>query len=98
MAAKDIIRKTQFWDTFRETPINDRQRLLLNRVLDQGSGFEGHISHKRYAKLLEHAKVTVSPITTKRDLADLVHKGLLTPTVATGRNAAYRLSEPKEPR
>ncbi len=91
--AKDIIRKTQFWDKYRTVGTNPRQKLLLNYVLDQGSEFEDHISHKRYTKILENAKVYVSPITTKRDLADLVINGIITPTVTSGRNAAYRLDD-----
>jgi Fic family protein len=91
--ANDIIRKTQFWDRYRSHDINARQKLLINKVLDEGSEFEGHISNKRYTKILEAAKIHVAPVTSKRDLADLVNKGIMVPTVSSGRNAAYRLND-----
>jgi Fic family protein len=78
-----VFRKAEFWRTHATTPLNDRQRDILNRLLD---GFEGKLTSSKYA-LIEKT----SPDTALRDIADLVERGLLKRDAAGGRSTSYSL-------
>jgi Fic family protein len=74
------------WKTLdAATPVNERQRLVVNRLLD---GFEGGLTSSKYAKLAK-----CSPDTALRDIHDLVARGILTRNAAGGRSTSYRLSD-----
>ncbi|WP_126243999.1 Fic family protein [Chitinophaga rhizosphaerae] len=77
----DILRKTKFWDLPGAQSINDRQRLMLQRMLD---GFEGKVTSSKWAKITK-----VSQDTAIRDLQDLVERGLLEKEAAGGRSTSY---------
>ncbi len=80
--------KAQFWLRFRDADLNDRQRKVLNRLLDAGpGGFEGGMSTRKVASLTGASKPTAT-----RDLADLVQKGCLVPNDKRGRSAAYEIA------
>ncbi|MFA6176932.1 MAG: Fic family protein, partial [Phycisphaerae bacterium] len=42
-----ILRKAKVWERIHEAPVNERQRIVINRLLD---GFEGKLSTSKYAK------------------------------------------------
>jgi Fic family protein len=46
---EQVLFKARIWDQLREHPINERQRLILNKMLEVG--FEGHMNTSKYAKL-----------------------------------------------
>ena len=76
--------KARFWLRFRDADLNDRQRKVLNRLLDAGpGGFEGGMSTRKMASLTGASKPTAT-----RDLADMVQKGCLVPNDKGGRSAA----------
>lgn len=80
------LRKTEFWKRTARTPLNERQRKVLNRLLDAGpEGFEGGLTNKKYVSMTKAA-----PATATRDLADLVAKGVLR-AVAGGRSTRYEV-------
>jgi Fic family protein len=64
--------------------INDRQRLVLNRLLD---GFEGKLTTSKYAKLTK-----CSQDTALRDILLLVERGLLVRNPKGGRSTSYALA------
>ena len=64
-------------------PVNERQRLVINRLLD---GFEGGLTTSKYAKL-----VNCSPDTALRDIQDLVSRGAPARSGAGGRSTSYRV-------
>jgi Fic family protein len=66
-------------------PLNDRQRDILNRLLD---GFEGELTSSKYARTEK-----TSPDTALRDITDLVERGLLEKDAAGGRSTSYSLVE-----
>ncbi|WXU00202.1 MAG: hypothetical protein Ctma_0913 [Catillopecten margaritatus gill symbiont] len=74
-----------FWDKYRHTALNHRQRKLLIRLLETDD-FETGISRKKYTNLVKTTDITAS-----RDLKNLVDKGVLSPTGA-GRSVKYYLS------
>ena len=79
-----IIEKTRFWDAKSHIPMNDRQRKLVNRLLD---GFEGKLTSGKWAKIAK-----CSSDTALRDIQDLIQKGILTKTDAGGRSTSYELA------
>jgi len=78
-----ILRKAEFWKLHEHTPINERQRLILNKLFDD---FEGKLQTSKWAKI-----VKTSTDTALRDIKDLVEKGILKRTDEGGRNANYEL-------
>lgn len=80
-----IMRKVEFWKQHEHTPVNERQRLMLNKLFD---GFEGKLQTSKWAKI-----VKTSTDTALRDIKDLVEKGILQQTDEAGRNASYVLTD-----
>jgi Fic family protein len=83
--SQKILLKAEFWNKHQQTPINERQRLLLNKILD---GFEGKLQTSKWAKIAK-----VSTDTALRDIKDLIAKGILIQTNEGGRNANYELTD-----
>jgi Fic family protein len=79
----NIFRKARFWEKYASTPLNERQRDMLNRLLD---GFEGKLTSSKYA-IIEKT----SPDTALRDIADLVERGILKKDEGGGRSTSYSL-------
>ena len=80
-----VLKKARFWQTVRDVPINGRQRLVLNRVLD---GFEGKLTTSKWVTI-----ATCSSDTALRDIVDLVERGVLVRNPGAGRNTSYSLAE-----
>ncbi|GAB2904416.1 Fic family protein [Uliginosibacterium flavum] len=79
--------KARFWQRHAQTHINERQRKLLNRLLDAGvEGFEGGITTRKYVSLTRCSRATAF-----RELTDLVEKGLLQAVEGRGRSAGYEV-------
>jgi Fic family protein len=81
----DVFRKAEFWKTHAGAAFNDRQRDMLNRLLD---GFEGKLTTSKYATIEK-----TSPDTALRDITDLVERGILTKDEGGGRSTSYLLAE-----
>ena len=80
-----ILRKAEFWKKHLHTPVNERQRIILNKLFDD---FEGKLQTSKWAKI-----VKTSTDTALRDIKDLVEKGILKQTDEGGRNANYELTD-----
>jgi Fic family protein len=78
-----ILRKAEFWKLHEHTPVNERQRFILNKLFDD---FEGKLQTSKWAKITK-----TSTDTALRDIKDLVEKGILQQTDERGRNANYAL-------
>jgi Fic family protein len=79
------LRKARMWERINQGPVNERQRKVLNRLLD---GFQGKLSTSKYAKLAK-----CSSDTALRDIKLLLDRGILIQEEGGGRNTSYRLSE-----
>jgi Fic family protein len=79
-----VLAKARFWESIRGTTLNDRQRLVLNQLLD---GFEGKLTTNKYAKLTKS-----SHDTALRDIAYMVEKGVLVRSSEGGRSTSYLLA------
>lgn len=80
-----VIRKSRFWDRHARTPMNDRQRAILNRLLN---GFVGKLTTKKYAKITK-----CSHDTALRDIQDLIERGILEKDPGGGRSTSYSLKD-----
>lgn len=80
-----VMQKAEFWKLHEHTPINERQRLLLNKLLD---GFDGKLQTSKWAKIAK-----TSTDTALRDIKDLIEKGILQAKDEGGRSANYELVE-----
>lgn len=80
-----ILRKAEFWGFHENTPINERQRLVLNKLLD---GFDGKLKSSKWARITK-----CSTDTALRDIKDLIEKGILQQEQAGGRSTNYELTE-----
>lgn len=78
-----VIRKARFWEVLADQPLNDRQRKVLNRLLD---GFEGKLTNAKWASLAK-----TSPDTALRDINDLMARGVLARDAGGGRSTSYSL-------
>lgn len=78
-----VLQKASFWDKNRSVTLNERQRLMLNKLLD---GFEGNLTASKWAKITKS-----SPDTALRDIQDLIRKDVLAKTAAGGRSTSYVL-------
>ncbi|MBI3500222.1 MAG: Fic family protein [Bacteroidetes bacterium] len=80
---KRVLNKAKFWDKHTETTINERQRLLINKLFD---GFTGKLTSSKWAKIAK-----CSPDTALRDINDLMDKNILQKERAGGRSTSYIL-------
>ena len=80
-----VLSKAKFWETFGDALLNERQRLVVNRLLD---GFEGKLTTMKYGKLAK-----CSHDTALRDIAALVERGILVRNPEGGRSTSYSLAK-----
>ncbi len=80
-----VFRKAKFWENTAEKNINDRQRLILNKLLD---GFEGKLTSTKWAKLAK-----CSQDTAQRDIQALIDQRILVKDAAGGRSTSYSLAD-----
>ena len=78
-----VLDKAQFWQRWAGTPMNARQTLVLNRVLD---GMEGKLTNAKWA-----AMGKCSADTALRDINDLLERGVLRRLEGGGRSVGYEL-------
>lgn len=80
-----VLRKARFWEKHAGVSLNDRQRNLLNQLLD---GFEGKLTSSKWAKIAK-----CSPDTALRDITDLLERGILIRGEGGGRSTSYALAK-----
>jgi Fic family protein len=79
----NVFRKASFWEVHARKTINERQKLLLNQLLD---GFDGKLTTSKWAKIAK-----CSQDTAFRDIQALVEQKLLVKDEAGGRSTSYSL-------
>jgi Fic family protein len=78
-----VFGRSRFWEAIERVDINERQRVVLNRMLGD---FEGNLTTSKYAKLAK-----CSQDTALRDIQSLLEAGLLIQNPAGGRSTSYAL-------
>ena len=81
-----VLAKARFRESLQGVALNERQTLVLDRLLD---GLEGKLTTSKYAKLAE-----CSQDTALRDIAPLVERGILIRGPEGGRSTSYSLATP----
>jgi Fic family protein len=79
-----VLDKARFWERIKDVQLSDRQRLVINRLLD---GFEGKVTTSKYAALAK-----CSQDTAHRDILALVHYGVFVRNPEGGRSTSYSLT------
>src|SRR6266853_141829 len=82
-----VLSKAHFWQRFGDALLSERQRLVVNRLLDC---FEGKLTTMKYGKLAK-----CSHDTALRDIAALVERGILVRNPEGGRSTSYSLAKVK---
>lgn len=80
-----VLLKADFWNKHSKTLINERQKKVLNKLLD---GFEGKLTSMKWAKISKCSKDTAI-----RDINDLINKEVLQKEAAGGRSTNYELKK-----
>jgi Fic family protein len=83
-----VMVKHNFWIENKSIIQNERQILMLNKLLD---GFEGKLTSSKWAKITK-----CSSDTALRDIQDLINKRILKKEKAGGRSTNYELIIAKE--
>lgn len=81
-----VLTKANFWRAHMGESFNERQRMLLNRLLD---GFEGKLNSSKWAKIAK-----CSQDTALRDITDLLERKILRKEESGGRSTSYQLCLP----
>lgn len=80
-----VLRKARVWQGINRQPVNERQRLVINRLLGD---FKGFLNTSKYAKL-----ANCSTDTALRDIRELLDRGIVVQNPGGGRSTSYRLNE-----
>lgn len=82
----NVLVKARFWDKHKERSFNERQKLMLTKLLE---GFEGKLTSSKWAKIAK-----CSPDTALRDITALVDYDILMKDDFGGRSTSYSLISP----
>lgn len=79
-----VLTKAKFWEKHATTIINERQKLMINKLLDN---FFGKLNTSKWAKITK-----CSQDTALRDIQDLIGKEILLKELGGGRSTSYVLN------
>ena len=83
-----VLRRARFWQQHAAAPLNERQRLMLGRLL---TDLEGKLTSSKWAKI-----ANCSQDTATRDIQALVALNILAQDAAGGRSTSYQLRDESE--
>ncbi len=78
-----VLEKAEFWKIHSVTILNERQQIMINRLLD---GFSGKLTTTKWGKICK-----CSQDTALRDIQDLIKKDILQKEASGGRSTNYEL-------
>ncbi|MFA6280436.1 MAG: Fic family protein [Bdellovibrionales bacterium] len=84
-----VLFKSRLWVRINQNPVNERQRLVINRMLE--NDFKGFMNTSKYAKLAK-----CSNDTALRDIQDLKERSVFIQNSGGGRSTSYRLPDEVE--
>jgi Fic family protein len=85
LALSSVLSKARLWQRINPTPVNERQRKVINRLLDD---FKGHLTTSKYARIAK-----CSNDTALRDIRTLLERGIIVKNPGGGRSTSYRFVE-----
>ncbi len=81
----NVLAKAEFWQRNSAIETNERQRKVVNRLLDAGKGgFQGGLTTRKYVSMAK-----VSRATAFREISGLLQKKILRQNFAKGRSVSY---------
>ncbi len=83
-----VLHKSKLWDHLKQKSVNERQRLIVNRMFED---FKGYMNTSKYAKLTK-----CSTDTAFRDIKELLEMGAFIKNPGSGRSTSYRLAGVEE--
>ncbi len=87
-----VLLKADFWAQHAQTELNERQKKVLNRLLDEGQGeFIGGLTTRKYVGLAGTSRATAF-----REISDMLEKKLLRQLSGKGRSVHYDILWPVE--
>jgi Fic family protein len=81
----NVLKKSEFWKIHNKTQLNNRQRLVINKLLD---GIDCKLQSSSWAQIAK-----CSSDTALHDIKDLIKKGILRQKSQGGRSTNYELTE-----
>jgi Fic family protein len=79
----NVLRKAKFWELHAGQPFNDRQKLMICRLLD---GIEGGMTSSKWAKMAKTSQDTAG-----RDIEGLLRANVLVKEPGRGRSTSYAI-------
>jgi Fic family protein len=87
----NVFVRVDFWNRHSQTPLNERQKKVLNLILEAGPGnFTGGLTTRKYVAI-----AGVSRATAFREIADMLDKKVLRQLPGSGRSVHYDLIWPE---
>jgi len=87
----DVFARHDFWNQHAQVELNDRQKKVINRILEAGlKNFEGGLTTRKYVSIAKTSRATAF-----REIEDMLEKKILIKLPGRGRNVHYDLSWPK---
>lgn len=80
----NVLQKARFWERHKLTSLNERQKLIINKLLN---GFIGKLTSSKWALMAK-----CSSDTAVRDINDLIKKNILVKDESGGRSTSYSLN------
>jgi Fic family protein len=84
--AERNLQTVEYWLRWKDHSLNDRQRKVLQALLQFDAEEQQEITNKKYVYMTE-----TSSESAKRDLADLLEKDILTRNPGAGRSTSYSI-------
>lgn len=83
-----VLAKASFWKYFSQTALSDRQRKVVNVLLNAGKDkFEGGLTTRKYSSIAK-----VSRATAFREITNLLEKKVILQNPSKGRSTSYDLN------
>lgn len=87
----NVLNKAEFWQQHLQIELNQRQKKVINRMLDAGKGgFQGGLTTRKYVSMTK-----VSRATAFREIFYMLDKKILQKLPGSGRNVHYDLIWPE---
>ena len=80
-----VLHKAKLWQQINRRPVNDRQRNVIDQMLDN---FKGYLTTSKYAKLAK-----CSTDTALRDIRELLERNIIVKNPGGGRSTSYQLAD-----
>jgi len=86
----NVFLRVDFWNMHAQTTLNERQKKVINRILEAGPGnFTGGLTTRKYVGITGTSRVTAF-----REIDDMLNKKILRQLPGKGRSVHYDLIWP----